>query len=409
MSQSEKCKRLKAKISGIRRRRRFIDYRESGPYARQLESLLDEIDGVAENPRQGVELIAAFIGTDSVVLGRADDSDGSIGDVYHIFACDSFVRHASQCEDKEWLYDIVLKLYMNDEYGIRDSLIATAGSFLPESYLRRMVEEFWSLGEKETDEFKKYKWFLPIEAIAKQLKDPELFERACRAKWPDLPVAGHLYIAEIYFDSGYPLVALQWLDKVSPDETFQLDERERLVLKVLTDLGEKVRVEDIAWRIFRRSRSEAGLSLLLDVIGESERESVIENEIAEIFRSSELNYIAVEFMMEMERFDDAERYITERSDQVNGDYYYQLLPWAKAFEKQGRFLAASVIYRALLELILRRAKSKYYTYGVRYLRKLDDLASKIEDWGAFPDHEDYKLNLRMEHKRKFSFWGRYDR
>lgn len=408
MSQPQNCKRLRAKISGIRRGRRFIDYHESGPYARQLESLLEEIDRVAENPRQGVELIAAFIETDSAVLGRADDSNGSIGNVYRIFACDSFVRHASQCDDKDWLYNIVLKLYMNDEFGVRDSIIANSAKFLPESLLRCMVEEFWSSGEKETDKYRKSHWFYPIEAIAKQLKDPELFERACKAKWPELPVAGHLNIAETYFDSGYPLVALQCLDKVPPDETFQIDERERLLLKVLMKLGEKVRAEDIAWRIFRRSRSEAGLSLLLDVIGESKRLRVIENEIEQILQSPELDYVAAKFMMEMERLDDAERYITERSDQLNGDYYYKLLPWAKAFEKQGRFLAASVIYRALLESILRRAKSKYYTYGVRYLRKLDELAPKIIDWGRLPGHDDYKVNLRLEHKLKRIFWSRYD-
>ena len=83
--------------------------------------------------------------------------------MYRIFACDSFVHHASQCDDKEWLYNIVLKLYMNDEFGVRDSIIANSAKFLPESYLRRMVDEFWSSGEKETDEFRKYKWFLPID------------------------------------------------------------------------------------------------------------------------------------------------------------------------------------------------------------------------------------------------------
>jgi hypothetical protein len=110
----------------------------------------------------------------------------------------------------------------------------------------------------------------------------------------------------------------------------------------------------------------------------------------------------------LERFTEAERYLIERSVQLNGDYYYQLLPWAKTFEKQGRFLVASILHRALLESIFRHAKSKYYTYGVRYLRKLDDLAPRVSDWGDFVNHDDYKLNLRIEHKLKRSFWARYD-
>ncbi|MBD3332573.1 hypothetical protein GF356_06965 [candidate division GN15 bacterium] len=408
MSNANAVKSIKSKLAGLKRRRRFIDYYESGPYARRLESLLDEIHRVAESPRQGVELVAVFIQTDSAVLGHADDSNGSIGDVYRIFACDSFVRHASECEDKEWLYNIVLKLFMNDEFGVRDSLIAAAARFLPESHLRRMVDEFWPLGEKEAGELKRYHWYLAIESIAKQLKDPLLFEKASRARRPELSTAAHRNIAEVYFECGYPLVALQWLDKVSPEETFQLDEREQLLLKVLTELGEKGRAEDIAWSIFRRFRSEARLSLLLSVIGEAERQRVIDDEARAIAQSPGLDHVNVAFLLELERFDDAERYIEERSGQLDGDYYYQLLPWAKTFEKQGRFLVASIIYRALLESILRRAKSKYYTYGVRYLRKLDDLAPHIDDWDGQPDHDDYKVNLRLEHKLKRSFWARYE-
>jgi hypothetical protein len=408
MSNKDAAKSVKSRIAGLKRGRRFIEYRESNAFALKLERILLDIDTLSESPRQSIELVAAFIQTDNAVLGRADDSNGSIGDVYRVFACDSFVCHASQCEDKEWLYNVVLKLYAEDEYGVRDSVIANAAEFLPESYLRRMVDEFWPLGEKEAGELKRYHWYLAIESIARQLKDPELFEQACRAKWPELPVAGHLDIAEVYFDCGFPLVALQWLDKVPTDATFQLDERQQLLLKVLTELGEKGRAEEVAWRIFRRSRSKARLSLLLNVIGESQHERVVNSEIEVILKSQTLDYVDASFLVELERLADAERFLLERSAQLNGDYYYQLLPWAKTFEKHERFLVASVIYRALLESILRRAKSKYYTYGVRYLRKLDYLAPRVRDWGDFVGHEDYKLNLRIEHKLKRSFWARYD-
>ncbi|MEW5797013.1 MAG: DUF6880 family protein [Candidatus Zixiibacteriota bacterium] len=408
MSNKDAVRSIKSRLAGLKRGRRFIDYHESGPYARELENLLDEIDSIAESPRQGVELVTAFMQTDNAVLGRADDSNGSIGDVYRIFACDSFIRHASQCEDKEWLYNVVLKLYADDENGVHDSIIANSANFLPESYLRRMVDEFWSLGDREPNEYQRYHWYGAIEDIARQLKDPPLFEKACRARRPQLSTAAHRDIAEVYLECGYPLVALQWLNKVPPDETFQLDEREQLLLKVLTELGDKARAEEVAWRIFRRSRSKTRLSLLLNVIGESQHERIVDSEIEIILKSPTLDYVDALFLFELERFAEAERYLTERTDQLNGDYYYQLLPWAKTFEKHEKFLMASILYRALLESILRRAKSKYYTYGVRYLRKLDDLAPRVGDWGEFVNHEDYKLNLLIEHKLKRSFWARYD-
>jgi hypothetical protein len=178
---------------------------------------------------------------------------------------------------------------------------------------------------------------------------------------------------------------------------------------VLSELGDKAGAEEVAWRIFRRYRNEESLSLLLDVVGEEKRQRIIDGEAAAILKSPKLYYVDASFLMELERFDDAERYVMGLSDQLDGDYYYQLLPWANAFEKQERFLVASVLYRALLDSILHRGISKYYTYGVRYLRKLDDLALRVKDWCGLVSHDDYKLNLQIEHRLKRSFWARYER
>lgn len=408
MTNMDAVKSIKSRLAGLKRRERFIDYRESGPYARKLENLLDEIDQIAESPRQGVELVAAFIQTDNAVLESADDSDGIVGDVYSIFACDSFIRHASQCEDKEWLYDILLKLHAKDDFGVRGSLIESVAKFLPEPYLRRLVDEFWSSGEKETGEISKYHWFLPIESVARQLKDPELFERACRTKWPKLPTAGYLDIAEVYFESGYPLVALQWLDKVPLEETFQIDERERLLLKICIELGDKNRGKEVAWHIFRRYRDGENLAMLLEVLGYENLERVIAGETEEILRTPELSDSDVDFLLDADRIDEAEQYVMERLEQLDGYFYHDLLSWAEIFEDHKRFLVTSLIYRALLNSILDQGRSAAYYYGVKYLRTLDDLATKITDWGGFPDNEEYELALRMDHKRKFSFWKRYD-
>ena len=77
-------------------------------------------------------------------------------------------------------------------------------------------------------------------------------------------------------------------------------------------------------------------------------------------------------------------------------------------EKNGRWLAASLIYRALLDSILARAVSKYYHHGIRYLKKLDSLAAGIQDWRNLQDHECYRAGLLQTHGRKTSFWAGYN-
>jgi uncharacterized protein (DUF608 family) len=100
-------------------------------------------------------------------------------------------------------------------------------------------------------------------------------------------------------------------------------------------------------------------------------------------------------------------YLLDRADQLNGDFYGSLIPLAEILETEERALASSIVYRALLNSILQRAKSKTYPHGVRYLKKLDNLTQSIGDWRNFEDHDHYSEHLKEKHGRKTSFWSRY--
>ncbi len=110
----------------------------------------------------------------------------------------------------------------------------------------------------------------------------------------------------------------------------------------------------------------------------------------------------------MEQWDTAESYLQARAEQLNGDHYYALLPLAETFASLARPLTASLLYRALLDSILRRAKTTTYSHGSRYLRKLDLLAKTVSDWRDIEPHNVYVEQLRQQHGRKTSFWSRYE-
>ena len=95
-------------------------------------------------------------------------------------------------------------------------------------------------------------------------------------------------------------------------------------------------------------------------------------------------------------------------EQLNGQFYGSLLAFAEAFESHQKYLLTSLLYRSLLDAILDQGKSKAYYHGVKYLRKLDLLAEKIDDGGKFDSHEVYKESVLDKHKRKRSFWSQYD-
>ncbi|MEI6214977.1 MAG: DUF6880 family protein [Desulfuromonadales bacterium] len=403
----ENIKRFKAKLAGLKRSRRFIGWSESAGFARGLKTLLEDLHAGVEDPRTGAELVAAFYEADVGILAHCDDSSGHVGDLFRHDAKELFVNYASRCADKEWLGDLAFKVIQSDDYGVRDAVIDCAKEYLTEPVMRIMVTRLMGKAGQESDEYRKRHWLNNVESIARQLKDAPLFEQARLASWGKLSTAACVDIARIYMESADPLTALSWMEKVAVSDNFLAAERDSLLLEIYGRTGEQDKQADVAWRIFRRSRSASTLERLLDVIGHDKRDNVLTGEIRTILNESALSLVDAVFLVEIDHMADAETYLLKNAGQLNGDYYGGLLHLVEAMEKSGRLLCASVIYRALLDSILRRAQTKTYPHGVRYLKKLDKLAGSVPNWQMFEPHSAYMDVLKLQHGRKSSFWSRY--
>jgi len=408
-SPKENIQRFKAKLSGLKHSQRFIPWSESAGFARELETLLTDLKAGECDPRRGSELVAAFYETDKGTLENCDDSSGHVGDVYRFDARELFVGYAQQCADKDWLATLVLKLNRDDDYGVRDTLIDCAAEYLPEPNIRNVISKLQGLADKENEAYKKRHWFHLLESLARQIKDAPLFEKTRIASWGTLSTAACVDIAQVYQESGDARTALVWLERIPDNETFQAYDRDRLLLGIYGQLGETEKQAAVSWRIFRRFRSKESLQELLGVIGHEHREAVLVGEIATILGEKALSLSNAAFLIELGRMDEAVEFLLGRAEQLNGDFYGSLLPLAEALETAERHLAATVVYRALLDSILRRGQTKTYPHGVRYLKKLDRLAKSIYDWRGVPDHNVYAEQLRQTHGRKSSFWSQYRR
>ena len=404
---SENIKRFKAKLSAIKRSRRFIRWGESAGFSRELESVLEELKEGVDDPKTGAELASAFYETDKGALGNCDDSSGLVGNVYRYYARELFVEYAQRCTDKEWLTNLVFKLNRTDDYGVRDALIHCAAEYLPETNIRTLIDRFQEAAVKGSEEYGKRHWYLLIESLARQIKDARLFEKTRIASWGTQSTAACADIAKVYLECGDAHTALSWLERIPAAETFHTYDRDRLLFDIHQQLGETEKMIEVAWRIFRRYRSKDSLEELLAVLGDERRDAVMNGELDLILKSKALSLSDAAFLMELNRTDEAEHYLLDRADQLNGDLYGSLLPLAEGMEDAERLLAATVIIRALLDSILRRCQTKTYPHGVRYLKKLDRLAKSVSDWSGFEDHDTYMRQLLQNHGRKSSFWSKY--
>jgi hypothetical protein len=402
----ENVQRFKKKLSGLKQSRRFIDWRGAAGFARELELLLQDLKSGVDDPFMGVELVAAFYEADNSIFEMCDDSSGYIGDVFRYDAKELFVDYATRCEEKGKIADIILRINQNDNYGIRDTLIDCAGECLPEEVIRTMITTLQKWADK--DEYGKRHHLMLIESLARQIKDAKLFEKTRIASWGKLSTAALIDIARVYLESGDVETAHSWLKKIPEGETFQAAERDKLLENIYHKQGDSEKLTELLYQNFRSYHSNATLQALLDVIGHNKRDIVLNDEVEQILKFDSLRESDAEFLVAVGKIDEAEEYLLERADQLDGNLYGSLLSLVKAMESENRHLVTSLMYRSLLISILERGYTKAYPHGIRYLKKLDKLAASIVDWKDFNNHEAFKEQIIQAHGRKRSFWSKYE-
>lgn len=398
---------LKSRITALKRSRRFVPWRYSSEVADELRELLQEVAEAVDDPRRGAELLLDFYETDCAIFEHCDDSSGYVGEVYRCDAQKIFVRYAKACDDKEWLADRVFGLMEADDYGVRDALLEVAPRYLSKVQIHGLVARMRSADTALPQDKRGFKWRVDIELLARAMKDGALFAEA-RLSYPGpLHSSTCVDIADVYLSGGDAKSALEWLEKIPAGDHARDGERDELLVKIFASLGEREKQTEVAWRIFRRHRNMTTLEELLALVGKKAREEIVSGEAAAVLADPRFDCADAQFLADAGRGAEAEAYLVARADLIDGERYYGLLPLAEAMSGARRPLAAAVVYRALLDSILVRARSKIYGHGVRYLRKLDRLAGSIADWRGLPDHTDYLASLRVSHARKSAFWSRY--
>lgn len=382
--------------------------------AEQARAVLDAIGETVTDPVQGTALVMEFYKTDGRVFDATDDSNGEIGPVYKVDALELFVGYAKRHPNPTKLAHEVLALQADDGYGVRDALIEGASEYLPAAVIDQMIATLLTPWEqalqalpKRTDDryvFVRLPGELLLQLLARQRRNAALFERLSLAR--SLEPNGFLCtkIAEVYLLANEPKRAKAWLARVTKDDV-GCDEADELRIQVAIALGDPKARDAAAVRTFRRERSMETFAELVAVVGEAKRAALLASERAAILKSRQLRSEEVAFLCDMGFVDDAEAHLLKHAKQLSGHDYEVLPALAKTMKSLQRSLAATVIWRALLDYILQGARLKAYGHGRKYLAALDALAPSITDWRGVTPHGKYRAALVATHARKTSFWG----
>ncbi len=410
-------KTLLRRISSIRNGKRFVSYSESWDLAAEIATIASDIraDLLPLAPAKAQTLAEKLFSLDQVIFERADDSNGSIGselrDACVLWLDAAAAKRATESNDVTPWTELLYDYYQKNGYGIREPLLKEAHRLLADEELRLLAARF----ERDAVELIKhtargdegfYRVINPASAmglVAESLRDPSLHERSIRIYSPEPNELQSLDIAKHYLGCGDAQGALRWLQ--GPWQNSSEHERLRLLDRAYALIGDTAKRIEIRRNAYQQAPSVHTYRALAELLHEDDRAELRGHACAEAMTNRDVA-TAAELLFELNEPRLAERLIIERAAELNGGYYGSLTALVEKARAEGCFLAATLMLRALLDAILKRAYAKAYGHGARYLRNLQEIAAHIDDYQGHPTHELYEQTLRLAHGRKTRFWAR---
>ena len=259
-------KALAQRIRELGRDDRFIESERSVLVRREIDQIRAAIvdDLAPRAPRIGADLLADLVHTSDEVFERADDSGGAIGDIYRE-AIEDWGRVWCRIPGRrpEALAATVLREFRDDDYGIKDGIIAAFADALGESgleALRRLLEaEIEKLPVPQPKA--EGSWDHERFALARGLAEVADARHDVDAYVEAVSLGGHperraIEVARRMLAAGRPSEALDWLDRAGgrrhgPGQPGDIDLR----IEALEALGRDAEAQAARWDWFGRTLS----------------------------------------------------------------------------------------------------------------------------------------------------------
>lgn len=326
--------------------------------------------------------------------------------------------------DADLLPEKIMTALGETEHGYLAELTEAVAPHLPQHTLTRWDAELAETVERQQAEESRQKldgwsysmtsqWNEMRQTIAAARGDLDLLIGLEAEKRPHMQDT--LGIAARLQEAGRAEEALDWVRRPGrrafgdpgADDTFPgPPERVSLEAHILDALGDAPAAQALRWRCFETGLSAEILREYLKRLPDFE-DMEAEKAAFELAMRHRNPDAALQFFLDWPRPDLAAQLIVAHHDHWDGGAYY-ILPKVAGLLEHEYPLAASILYRALLNDILARARSKAYSHGAKYLNQLALLAGGADADPAspkgIPDHAAYLEDLKKTHPRKSGFW-----
>lgn len=421
------------RLNALERARGYIDWQKRRAFAADLDATVSTIAGELRllDPAAALDRLVRFLSGAGGVLDRVDDATGQVHGVYERASQAASALAGTLPADAAARFALrLVPLLDADGFGILETLMHAIIPGLPDAALGPLdaalaaaapaSPEATAKGPARPDARagpKALRLVRMRQALADRRGDVDAFVALERGASPERP--DRLGVAERLLAAGRAREALDWVRRPQPRGLVivtraqaltgifdpEAPERARLALeiRILDALGRPDEAQALRRRGFETALDR---DLLRDYVA---RLPDFEDEeaLARAFDHAAAHaqpHRALSFFVHWPNLERAARLVLARPGAWEGERYEVLGPAADALEA-AHPVAASLLYRRLVDDILDRGRSSAYGHGARHLARLDALAERIGPGDLTPDPAAYRASLRKAHGRKAAFWA----
>ena len=427
------AKLIDKRLSALERARSFVEWEKVKAFEEDLSATIGSIVGelAPASPEMAIDRLLRFLATSESVLRRVDDSRGRIEELYSGMAASiGDIAGKLTAPEKDKLAEKIMAALGDNSDGYLLAVARVVAGHLEKPVLRRWAEQL-ATRQQNLDAALGGKQDWERQALAREIRE---VRQVIAAALGDLdgfialeaskPVHAQdtVAIAERLLEAGRLKEALEWIrrkgspaihympmsDLADGTGAYQPKTVRRSMVEalIIEAQGKKPEAQKLRWTCFETSLDAGALREYVERLGDFEEFDALDRAF-DVASGSKQRYLALQFFLEWPRLDRAARLVIEHRRNWEGRHYESLAPAAEILEHEHP-AAATVLYRALLDDILARARSNAYGAGARHLARLDALApaaaADLRLAGIEP-HATYRASLVKNHGRKAGFWA----
>ena len=380
--------------------------RKVAKYAEDLSNWLNELAFFVHDPERGVNLVLAFFESDNELLTGCIDHEDQLKKVFTENAFGLLCDYARRLPEMPLeLGDRVLEGILSGREGIRDLLAGLSSDYLEPRVIEHMYRRAHEKAAACADEKKRHDWLDIAAALAREMLDPERFLSTLKMMYGEVPAYATVLVAEIHVRLGDFDTAAQWLLREPPSDD-DLETWDRLGDEVLDGMEDPDRVKRFFLQFFRMRRTVSLLEDVSEFFPEMTEEAFIRQEASEIMRDLRFSTYDAVFLVDAGHPEIADRYVVARRNQLAGQDAKMIEELADLLAYNRGGLGATLLYRELLERLLKRSRPQEIEQGLSYLNMTDLLDERVDDWGGVADTDAYWHDLQTRYAGFVAFWVR---